>query len=98
MYFDSILNYMSNAVARRLYPGEVGAGDMAADATALRERIVKVNHSRLALVTLWHEAVAAAEDATHRRSLSQRRAVDLEAKKFKDISLPQAFAEQTSYR
>jgi hypothetical protein len=37
---------------------------MAADAAALRERIVKVKHSRLALVTLWHEAVAAAEDAT----------------------------------
>jgi hypothetical protein len=39
---------------------------MAADAAALRERIVKVKHSRLALVTLRHEAVAAAEDATHR--------------------------------
>jgi hypothetical protein len=71
---------------------------MAADAAALRERIVKVKHSRLALVTLWHEAVTATEDATHRRSLSQRRAVDLEAKKFKDIARAQAFAEQASYR
>jgi hypothetical protein len=61
-------------------------GRHGADAAALRERIVKVKHSRLALVTLWHEAVAAAEDATHRRSLSQRRAVDLEAKTFKDIA------------
>jgi hypothetical protein len=58
---------------------------MAADTAALRERIVKVKHSRLALITLWHEAVAAAEDATDRRSLSQRRAVDLEAKKFRTL-------------
>jgi hypothetical protein len=61
---------LTHAVARRLYPGEVGAGDMAADAAALRGRIVKVRQSRLALVTLWHEAVAAAEDAMHRRSQS----------------------------
>jgi hypothetical protein len=53
---------------------------MVADAAALRERIVKVKHSRLELVTLWHEKVAAAGDATHRRSHSQRRAVDVEAK------------------
>jgi hypothetical protein len=89
---------LTHAVARRVYPGEVGAGDMAADVAALREWIVKVKHSRLALVTLWHEAVAATEDATHRRSLSQRRAVDLEAKKFKDIARAQAFAEQASHR
>jgi hypothetical protein len=92
------MHMSTNAVARGLYPGEVGAGDMAADAAALRERIVKVKHRRLALVTLRHEAVAAAEDATHRRSLSQRRAIDLEAKKFKDIARVQAFAEQESYR
>jgi hypothetical protein len=73
------IHMLTHAVARRLYPGEVGAGDMAADAAALRERIVKVKHSRLALITLGHEKVAAAEDATHRRSQSQRRADDLEA-------------------
>jgi hypothetical protein len=83
---------LTHAVACRFYPGEVGVGDMAADAAALRERIIKVQHSRLALVTLWHEAVAAAEDATHRQPQYQRRSVDLEAKKFKDIARAQAFA------
>jgi hypothetical protein len=92
------IHMLTHAYARRLYPGEVGAGDMAADAAALRECIVKFKHSRLALVSLWHEAVAAAEDATHRRSLPQGRAVDLEAKKSKDIARAQAFAEQASYR
>jgi hypothetical protein len=38
-----------------------------------------VKHSRLALVTLLHGAVAAADDAKHRRSQSQRRALYLEA-------------------
>jgi hypothetical protein len=37
---------------------------MAADAAALRDRIAKVKRSRQELVTLWHEAVAAADDAT----------------------------------
>jgi hypothetical protein len=87
------IHMLTHVVAHRLYPGEVCVGDMAADAAALRERIVKVKHRRLGLVTLRHEAVAAAENATHRRSLSQRRAVDLEAKKFKDIARVQAFAE-----
>jgi hypothetical protein len=57
-----------------------------------------VKHSRLALVTLLQEAVAAADDAKHRWSQSQRRALDLEAKTFKDIARVQSFAEQGQYR
>jgi hypothetical protein len=47
------VHMLTHAVACRLYPGEVGAGYMAADAAALRERIVQVKRSRLPLVTLW---------------------------------------------
>jgi hypothetical protein len=89
---------LTDAVARRLHPGEVGVGEKAADAAALREQIGKVKHCRLALVTPRHEEVAAAEDTTHRWSQSQRRAVDLEAKNFKDIARAQIFAVQASYR
>jgi hypothetical protein len=92
------IHMLTHAVARRMYPGEVGAGDMVADARARHERVIKVKQSRLALVTLCHEAVTAADDATHKRSQSQRRAVDLEAKTFKDIALAKAFAEKASYR
>jgi hypothetical protein len=95
-YID--LHMLTHAVARRLYPGENGAADMAADAAALRDRIAKVKRSRHELVTLWHEAVAAADDATQRRSQSQRMAFDLEAKNVKAIAHAQAFAEQASYR
>jgi hypothetical protein len=95
-YID--LHMLTHAVARRLYPRENGAGDMAADAGALRDRISKVKRSRHELVTLWQEAVAAADDETQRRSQSQRMAFDLEANKVKDIARAQAFAEQASYR
>jgi hypothetical protein len=95
-YID--LHMLTHAVARRLYPGENDAGDMAAYAAALRDRIAKVKRSRHELVTLWHEAVTAADDATQRRSQSQRMTFDVEAKKVKDIARAQAFAEQASYR
>jgi hypothetical protein len=71
---------------------------MAVDAAALRDRIAKVKRSRHELVTLWHEAVTAADDATQRRSQSQRMAHDLEAKNVKDIARAQALAEQALYR
>jgi hypothetical protein len=96
-YID--LHMLTHAIARRLYPGENDAADMAAYAAALRDRIAKVKRSRHELVTLWHEAVTAADDATQRRySQSQGMAFNVEAKKVKDIARAQAFAEQASYR
>jgi hypothetical protein len=56
-YID--LHVFTHAVARHLYPGAYGSGDMAADAAALRDLISKVKRSRHELVALWHEAVAA---------------------------------------
>jgi hypothetical protein len=95
-YID--LHMLTHAVARRLYSGENVAGDMAADAAALRDRIAKVKRSRHELVTLWHEAVAAADNATQRRSQSQRMAFNTEANNVKDFARTQPFAEQALYR
>ena len=56
------LSILTHAVARRLYRGEDGQGIEATEIAALRTRIRRAQASEEALVCLWHEAAAAAED------------------------------------
>jgi hypothetical protein len=86
---------------RSTSPADCTRGKLARDTWPLTPRLCVNGSSRSSTADLrWslygHEAVAAAEDVTHRRSLSQRRAVDLEAKKFKEIARARAIAEQAS--
>ena len=53
---------LTHAVARRLYRGEDGQGNEALETAALRARIRRAQSGDAALVSLWHEAAAAAKN------------------------------------